>query len=170
MAILRAALGLIPFNDRLMGLDGFLSRPWQNYFSFIKDALDPLGIERTAPLLNNQSTPVNIEGLNFNSENISYAIVEFLIQRITTDTGATELIECGTLNAVFLPVTNEWMLFVVGTPGPDDSGIDFTITANGQVQYESSDITGEESISRFVYRVRTMAAKSSQYSKVRPVG
>lgn len=106
----------------------------------------------------------NIDAMKFNYKGVSQATVDFLIQRVTTSTGATELIETGIFVVSYNPTSENWSLTMIGTPGPDDSGIDFTIDSEGQVQYVSTSITGTASISRINWRARTISAKHSSYS------
>lgn len=108
----------------------------------------------------------DIESLKFNFRGVSQAAVDFLIQRITTSTGATELIESGIFVVSYNPTSNNWSLTMLGTPGPDDSGVDLSIDSEGQVQYVSTSITGTASISRINWRARTLSAKHSSYSTV----
>lgn len=117
----------IPYRNQLLVEDGTLSRPWEAFFGLLVEAVLPFGIETTCPILNNQSSPLAIDGLSFNAEGISQVIVDFLIQRVTTSTGATELIESGTFFLVYRPTAEEWALVMMGTPGPDDSGVDFYV-------------------------------------------
>jgi len=161
-----ASLFRPPYKDSLIDNSGLLTRPWELFFRFISAFLEPLGVERYFPLENNISTAKDITGLSFNSEGISQAIVEFFIQRVTTGAGATELITSGVFHVVYKPTTNAWVLTVIGTPGPSVSGITFSITAAGQVQYTSTNITGTSSISKISYRTRTISGKSSTYSAV----
>lgn len=108
----------------------------------------------------------DITDLKFSYRQISQAIVDFLIQRVTTSTGATELIESGMFVVSYNPTSDDWSLTMIGTPGPDDSGVDFMIDSSGQIQYRSSSITGTASISKITWRARTLSAKHSSYSSV----
>lgn len=108
----------------------------------------------------------DITDLKFNLRGVSQATVDFLIQRVTTSGGATELIESGMFVVSYNPTSADWSLTMIGTPGPDDSGIDFSIDSNGQVQYVSTSITGTASISKITWRSRTLGAKNSLYSSV----
>lgn len=108
----------------------------------------------------------DITNFKFNARGVSAAFVDFLIQRVTTSTGATELIEAGQFVVSFNPTSQDWSLTMIGTPGPDDSGVDLSIDANGQVQYVSSLITGTESISKIIWRARVFAGKHTFYSSV----
>lgn len=228
MASSNYSQGSIPLNDPVIDGQGIISRAWLQFLTYFKNAVEPLGIEKTFDLVNNQAVAANIEGLSFSSKSVSQGIVEYLIQRVTTSTGALEIIENGTLQANYLPSSDTWSLFeylkvsnwtifslvnsqavaaditgllvnlnktriatveyliervttgggatelieggsfslvykptsaiwtivAIGTPGPSAGGITFTITAAGQVQYTSTNITGTASISRIGFRVK----------------
>lgn len=83
---------------------------------------------------------------------------------MTTSTGATELIEGGCFQVAYSPTSDDWDLTFIGTPGPDDTGVDLSVDSDGQVQYVSSSITGTASISKITWRARTLSAKHSSYS------
>lgn len=155
-----------PFRDKVLSDDGFFTRPWESFLSLVNEVCDSYGREKTFQLANNQASAANIEELSFNYQKNSQAIVEYLIQRVTTGGGATQLIESGIFLLVYKPTSNTWSKVSVGTPGPDASGVTLTVTSAGQVQYVSTNITGTASISKIVYRARTMKAKSSTYSTV----
>lgn len=154
----------IPYLDQVIDNAGLIARIWRTFFDGIKSRLDPLGEEMAFQLTNNNATPADIVGLSFGKAGVSQAIFDYVIQRVTTGGSATELIEAGIKYAVYNPTSNDWSIGPLGTPGPDAGGITFSITAAGQVQYTSSNITGTHSISRIVWRARTLAAKSTVYS------
>lgn len=153
-----------PIMTSLLDAKGVLAYAWEWFFRDVHSRLDPLGIETSFDIVNNQSTPVDIANLKFNSAGVGQAIVEFLVQRVTTGTGATELLESGHFVAVYKPTSDVWVLHLADINAPDNSGVDFTITAAGQVQYTSTNITGTAQISKLFYRVRTMGAKNALYS------
>ena len=107
--------------------------------------------------------------MSVNSSKVSHAVVEYLIQRVTTGGGAVELIQAGMFHLVYLPTSDTWNIVAIGTPGPGASGITFTVTSSGQVRYTSTNITGTESLSRIAFRIRTLSSKSQSYSKIGPV-
>lgn len=156
----------IPYKNTVMESTNLFSKAWEWFFREIYDRLYSLGAEDIFEITNNQSTPANIDGLKFTKTGVSQATVDFLIQRITTSTGATELVESGIFVVSYNPTSADWSLTMIGTPGPDDSGVDFSIDATGQVKYASSSITGTASISRVIWRARTLAGKHSSYSQV----
>lgn len=156
----------IPYKNAVIEKTNLFSQSWEWFFKEIYSRLYSLGSEDIFEIANNQSTPSNIDGLQFTKTGVSQATVDFLIQRVTTSTGATELIETGIFVVSYNPTSNDWSLTMIGTPGPDDSGVDFSIDATGQVKYASSSITGTASISRVIWRARTLSAKHSTYSLV----
>lgn len=155
-----------PHRERVLDENGFLSRSWEWFIRLVWERLEPLGSEKTIEIANNQSSAADVTGLIFRREFVTQATVEYLVQRVTTSTGATELIESGIFICAYRPSSESWDLDSVSGDAPDDSGVTFSITAAGQVQYTSSNITGTASISRLFYRARTMAGKNAQYSAV----
>lgn len=156
----------IPLRDEVAKEDGKISRSWENFFKYLQNFIDPLGYEKFFELQNNNAVEADIQGLSFSKENASQGTIEYLIQRVTTGGGATELISSGVLHAVYKPTTAAWDLFTPFAEGPSASGITFSITTDGQVQYTSSNVTGSASISKISFRVRILSGKNSQYSQV----
>ena len=157
---------LLPLTEKLLDLTGVASRSWEIFFRNLYDRVSSLGVETLFTIANNQAVAADITGLQFNKSQISAAFIDFLVQRVTTSTGAVELLEAGHLTAVYEPTSLSWSLVEVSVNSPDNSGVTFSITATGQMQYTSSSITGTASISRVVYRARTLAAKSNLYSSL----
>ncbi len=156
----------IPNQTPVIEKSNLFTNAWDLFFKEIYDRLYSLGAESVFDLANNQATPIEVTDLRFNKIGVSQATVDFLIQRVTTSTGATELIESGIFVVSYNPTSADWSLTMIGTPGPDDSGVDFSIDATGQVKYVSSSITGTASISRIAWRARVIAAKHSSYSLI----
>lgn len=135
---------------------GALTIAWSKFFETIRDYIDPLGYEKSSQLDNNIATPTKLEGFSLDRRKVSCGFYDYLIQRVTTDTGATELIESGTFRMHYLPTSDDWVL----SNGPTTAGITLTKNASGDVLYTSSNITGEPSISKITVRIRTLAAKN----------
>lgn len=154
----------VPYRDNVVDRSGLLSTSWASFFRSLYDRVFPLGVERTSQLENNQSSAADIEGMKVNARSLSQAVVEYLVQRVTAGDDAVELIESGLFILSYRPTDEDWGLSVVSEEQPDDAGIEFTVTSSGQVQYTTSDIAGDASLSRIVWRMRTMAGKSAQYS------
>jgi hypothetical protein len=152
----------VPRRDKLTDESGLVSRTWETFFRNVRSVLDPMGLEKYAELTNNQASAADIDGMKFSREYVSQVTVDYLIQRVTTGTGATELIETGTFYVAYKPTSQDWVLSNV----PSTAGVTLSITSSGQVQYTTTNITGTASISKMTYRARTLAAKNSQYSLV----
>lgn len=163
MAIAQESLS-VPYNDRAVDKEGFLSNVWTSFWQSLYDRIYPLGVETSFTLANNQSSPADVVGLKVNSRAVSMAIVEFLVQRVTTGGSAVETVEAGSFILSYNPTAEDWNISLTHINAPDNSGVDFTVTAAGQVRYTSTNIGGDPSISRIVWRMRTLAAKSTQYS------
>jgi hypothetical protein len=138
--------GMIRLNSDSSLIEIYTGSSWVSLFSLSQTDFT---------IVNNQSTAANITGLSFSSASVKSAIIEYFAQRITTSTGAVELVETGSLIASYLPTSNTWQ--ITRLPSDGDVGLTFSITAGGQVQYTSTNITGTASISKFSFRVRTMA-------------
>ena len=155
----------IPYEDAMADAAFKITRPWQLLFRQIKSLLDPMGLEQSFEIVNNQASAADITGMSLNKEQVSSAIVEYLIQRVTTGGGAVELIAGGMFHLVYKPTSDSWAIQAIGTPGPSSSGVTFSVTSAGQVQYTSTNETGTASISKIYFRMRTFGGKNSQYSK-----
>lgn len=156
----------VPVRDSVLTPSGLISRPWETFLRFLQQVVDPLGVEKFYTLANNQAVAADIIGLALSSKSVSQGIIEYLVQRVTTGTGAVELVESGSIHAVYKPTSLSWALVTMGTPGPSTSGVTFSITAAGQIKYTSTNITGTASISKLTFRVRTLAGKNAKYSAV----
>jgi len=154
----------IPHREAIAGKRVFVSQVWETFFRKVYELLKPLGEEKSFPIVNNQAAAADVIGMQFKKGNVSQVVVDWLVQRVTTSTGAVETIESGIFILVYNPTSENWSLVGIGTPGPDDSGVDFTVTSGGQVQYASTNIAGTASISKLTWRARTMAAKHRSYS------
>lgn len=154
----------VPFENQLIGGDSRISNQWGYFFRMVRDLLFSLGRENYFELVNNQATPADIEGLQFDSAKVGAAYVDYLIQRVTKNTNAVELLETGFLSFVYKPTSLDWDLTVT-TLGPHDAGITFSITAAGKAQYISTNELGTPYISRIIWRARTFAAKNTDYSE-----
>jgi len=149
----------VPYRNSISDVTGLLTQPWQSFFRALQFIVAPLGYEISAPISNNVSSPANIDGMIFSPEKVNQAVVEYFIQRVTSGGGATALYAAGIFHVVYKPTAGTWHIVTVGTPGPDSSGITFSITTEGQVQYTSTNITGTANISKITWRARTLGAK-----------
>lgn len=163
MASLRETLQ-IPSGNKPLEDSGFFSDTWTWFFRRIQDILLPLGVERNFTLVNNQVAAAEITGLAFDKTGVTAAIVEYLVQRVTTGGGAVELIEAGSFSCAYRPTSEDWVLTVLHENAPANANILFSITAAGQVKYTTSNEGGTASISKIVWRARTLTGKNAQYS------
>jgi hypothetical protein len=149
--------------ERMINPTGALTQAWGGFMRLISEALAYLGQEYYFTLANNTAVAADIEGLKFDYHFASCAFVEYLIQRVTS---TTVKLQAGIKIIVFNPDTLGWTIAEYGTSGPDASGITFSITTDGQVQYTSTNLGGTEEISRIIWRQREIVGKSSLYSRV----
>lgn len=108
MAISKYEIGQIPIKDKVTDEMQLITDKWQRYFRFVKESLDPLGTEKYFSIVNNQSSPADVVYLSLNSSRLSQAIIEYVVQRVTTGSGATEIIYSGSFNCVYKPTSNTW--------------------------------------------------------------
>lgn len=90
-------------------------------------------------LTNNQVSAANIPNLLFNPILIRAAFIEYYIQR--TKSGE-ELSEAGHLYLIYRDLDTTWEIAQVGV-NADTTGITFSVTNGGQVQYTSTNYTGQ---------------------------
>lgn len=152
--------------EPIAGEGGMLSQSWIFFFRKLFDRLSGYGDEKSFNLINNQSAAANVVGLKFDARLTSYALLEYFVRRITTGSGATVLHEAGILIFTYNPTAETWSKVTVSEHSPNDAGIVLSITAAGQVQYTTTNMTGTASISTLHWRVRTMGAKNAIFSSV----
>ncbi len=156
----------VPFKSVALERGGLLTPVWTAFFRSLYERISPLGVERSFEIVNNQSGAADITGMRYDYRGTSQVAIDYVIQRITTGGGAVEKLETGIFLLVYKPTSDSWSKVVIGTAGPDVSGVTITVTATGQVQYTSTNVAGTASISRFIWRARTLAGKHSSYSSV----
>jgi hypothetical protein len=100
-------------------------------------------------LANNQVAAANVTGLVFSSATYQAVHIGVYIKR-KTDTAASDLYETGTLYMFydFADATWRYSFTSVG----DDAGIEFSVTAGGQIQYTSTNIAGANYTGTGVFR------------------
>jgi hypothetical protein len=103
---------------------------------------------------NNQSAAANVTGLVFDPTKYRSFTIDYQIYRNTTGSGATELAESGILKGVYKTVSATWEMIPVGQVG--DAGVTLTIvSATGQIQYTSTNITGTAATSKMSFSATT---------------
>lgn len=93
-------------------------------------------LETSFSIANNQSSAADVTGLAFNAGSVRSAVVTYAVYRIS-DSNPSGNAETGEMHIVYDDSAG-WLLGLGGIVG--DAGINFTITAAGQVQYTSTDI------------------------------
>ncbi len=108
-------------------------------------------VPTVALIVNNQVSPANITGLIFSPTIIRGAIVEYVVYRNSTGSGATEAVEVGTMYVSYKSVATQWDVAVIGGQG---ASVTFSITNAGQIQYTSSNFTGSTYSGTIKFRAR----------------
>jgi hypothetical protein len=110
--------------------------------------------ETSFTIANAQGSAADVTGLSFSGATIRSFVADYQIYRNTTSTGATELSESGILIGTYSTVSATWEMQQAPVVG--DAGVTLSITALGQVQYVSSNITGTPASSVMKFKARTM--------------
>jgi hypothetical protein len=108
--------------------------------------------ETSFTIANNQVAAADVTGLTFSGAAIRSFVVDYHVYRNTTGAGATELAESGTLMGVYSSVAGTWEITQTKV---GNSGVEFTITNAGQIQYTSDNITGTPATSEMKFKART---------------
>lgn len=106
----------------------------------LKDAILALigsGGTQSSIAIANNTGPSDVTGLVFNSANIASARILYHLER---KTDSQDVMEHGELHVAFNNEDNSWTITQVSYG--DDAEVVFSITAAGQVQYTSNDLTG----------------------------
>jgi hypothetical protein len=155
----------VPYRDSIVERGGFLSSIWARFFRELWERLYPLGIERSFELANAQTSAADITDMKFNKRGVTAVLVHYLVMRITTGTGATELVETGLFMLVYKPTSDSWVKVSIDENNPIDAGVTFSVTSEGQGQYQTTNMSGDASISRLYWRAQTLGGKNYQYSQ-----
>lgn len=99
-------------------------------------------------LTNNQASATNVVGLSFDTSQVRSAIVSYSIY---ISTNSNELSECGNIYLTYKSASNTWELAqnYAGT-----SGVIFSITTAGQVQYTSSNVSGTSYLGKMKFSAK----------------
>lgn len=93
-------------------------------------------LETSFSVANDQSVVADVTGLAFNAGTVRSAVIEYSVYRIS-DSNPSGNTETGEMHLVY-DNSSGWLLGIGGVVG--NAGIQFTITAAGQIQYTSTDI------------------------------
>lgn len=104
----------------------------------------------TASVTNNQVSATNVNGLIFNNSEVRAAQIFYSIYRVTN---TNELAESGTIDIVYKNNANSWELnrTFVG-----DAAVTFSVLPSGQVQYQSSSVSGTGYIGTIKFQAKTL--------------
>lgn len=152
----------IPNRDKLSDKDGLVGRTWLDFFRYLKTLLDPMGVERAVPLLNNQAIAVEIPELSFNKGQVTGIVIEMIGRRITSSAG-TSKVSSAVFFAIYNPASDAWSLNTVSAFA-GDFGVTVSITSAGVMRYTSNNIAGSDVLSDLVFRARSLAGKTSFFS------
>jgi hypothetical protein len=108
--------------------------------------------ETSFTIANIQVAPANVTGLVFNSASYKGAQVFVEVRRRT---GTNESVSIGRLLLFYRENTAAWDL--VDELGGDDDGVTFTITAGGQVQYISDNMSGSGYVGTMKFKAITFS-------------
>lgn len=103
----------------------------------------------TATLVNNQATPDNVIGLDFDTGQVQAINIEFLLIRSYTDATPTET-ESGSIIGNYSGSD-----FFISADSLGDVGVDFSVTSVGQVQYVSEDRANTDNLT-IKFKARTI--------------
>jgi hypothetical protein len=113
-----------------------------------------IAVETQFTIANNQSSAASITGLVFDKTVYITAEVQYTVMR-KTDTAASGVRETGRLLCTYESQENAWniepLVDTFMTNGP--SGITFSITSAGQIQYTSTNITGANYVGKMRHKV-----------------
>ena len=101
---------------------------------------------------NNIAAATNVTSLAFNTTSVRAAEIDYSIYRATD--APTELTETGKMLIVYKNTANTW--FLTRTTSGDDTGVEFTITTTGQIQYTSTDISGANYTGIMKFRAKSL--------------
>lgn len=123
----------------------------------LNDLLGPNDISETIfTIANNVSSFTNINGLSFNTGTVRSAIIDYSIYRTSTANPSGNA-ESGTINIVYDNLAapgSKWAMSIGNVTG--NSGVTFTITDLGQVQYQSTNINATGYSGNIHFRARTL--------------
>lgn len=101
---------------------------------------------------NNQSSAANVTGLSFTGASTKSVNINYRIRR---STNTNELAETGTIRLVFKDTANTW--FIDQTFAGEDSGVLFTVTSGGALQYTSTNVSGTSYVGAMLFEYTTLS-------------
>lgn len=98
---------------------------------------------------NNQAVAASVTGATFDTATVRSAIITYSIYRSTSTSESTE---CGFVYLNYKSTAGTWDLAVAGG---GSSGITFTITTGGQLQYTSTNLSGTGYVGKLKYQAKS---------------
>jgi len=114
-------------------------------------------LETTFTVANNVSSDTNITGLAFDTGTVRAAFIEYSIYR-TTASSTSGNAESGVMSMVFdnsASSTNKWLVAIGSQAGT--SGVTFSVTDAGQVQYQSTNISGATYVGTMKFKASSLS-------------
>ena len=119
----------------------------------LNDLLGPDDILETAfNIANNQSSAANVTGLIFNTASVRAAEITYSIYRIS-DSNPSGFAETGTIKIIYDNNVG-WSISQGAIVG--NAGVTFSILADGQVQYTSTDIGSLNYVGTMKFRAKAL--------------
>ena len=138
-----------------------VTEDWWNSLRTAGSALESLSgggyIPNTEFSIANNQAATNVTGLVFAGSSYRTAFIDYQVYRTTS---TTERVESGVLVANYKTVAAAWYIDNLGG-FLGDSGVTFTITASGQVQAASDNMSsGSAYTGKIIFRARTISVES----------
>lgn len=109
-------------------------------------------LETSFNIANNQTTAADVTGLVFNAGSVRSAVVEYAVYRIS-DVNPSGNAETGEMHVLYDNNVG-WSLGIGGVVG--NSGLVFSITPAGQIQYTSTDIDPTNYVGLIKFKARAL--------------
>lgn len=123
----------------------------------LNDLLGPNDIAQTSvTILNNATAFQDIVGLQFNTGSVRAASINYAIYRVSTANPSGHA-ETGLINVVYdnaASAGSKWL--IAAGPIVGNSGVTFSMTDTGQVQYKSTDINATGYVGKINFRAKTL--------------
>lgn len=121
-----------------------------NVEAFLGSAYIP---ETNFTIAQGQASPANVTGLLLDSTSAKSAIVQATVRR---KTNSEERVSLGFLKVSYSVTSSSWAGRLIDELSGDEDGVEFSITAGGQVQYTSDTVSGSSYSGTMSFKVMTM--------------
>lgn len=140
---------LIPSQGQSPAWGDDLNALLQALVSISNTAVGPADILTTSFTIANNSSTANVTGASFDTSTVRSAIISYSIYRSSS---TTEMSEAGQIMITYLSTAGTWQLsqYTVGT-----SGVTFTITNGGQIQYTSTNFSGISYVGKMKFSAKS---------------